>query len=188
MTTIVTLDETKTFLGVEHDGADASITRMIESAQEALERRLRMAFISRNETMVLDEFPLRLPFIEFEYWPVTAIVSFNYYTPQDVETEWAESNYFIDETSKPARIILKNGVYWPSNIRPALASKIVYTVGYGATAADVPARFKQTLLNVVKRFYDDENDKGFIVELQDKDFALIEGDMPAPLVMHRVGR
>ena len=46
MTTIVTLDEAKTFLGVEHDGADAALARMIESAQEALEQHLKMAFIS----------------------------------------------------------------------------------------------------------------------------------------------
>ena len=54
----------------------------------------------------------------------------------------------------PARVTVKDGESYPDTIGEADAVKVTFTVGYGATAADVPESFKAAILLLVGHLFE----------------------------------
>lgn len=132
--------------------ADASlITALLKSAREHLER-FTGPMIAQTWEGYLDEWPSG-DVLAIGKLRVSAIASVKYTDEDDAEETLSSADYRTDFISPYARIILKDGVSWPSvtlrNINPI---KITFTAGY-TNAAAVPADLKHAITLLAAHWY-----------------------------------
>jgi|TARA_R110001592_G_scaffold164299_1_gene398369 uncharacterized phiE125 gp8 family phage protein len=77
--------------------------------------------------------------------PVSSVTHIKYYDDSDNASTFATTNYFVDNASVPAKIVLRKGASYPSSLRVANGIEIKYVAGYGATTA-VPYDIKSACL------------------------------------------
>ena len=96
--------------------------------------------------------------IELPMSPVSSVTHIKYYDDEDSASTWASSNYYVDTTSIPARIVLRNGSSFPSGAtRVANALEIQYVAGYGAMST-VPVPIKLGCLNYASYLFEHRGD------------------------------
>lgn len=141
----VTLAEAKVHLRVTHSSEDALITALIVAAREHVESVTGRKLISQQWELIQDAFPcgpVQLPFS-----PIITIDSVKYLDDdgalQTLDTaEYAKDTYSVPGWVSPVDT-------WPSTYDTINAVTIAFTVGYGATAADVPASLKAAMLLMI---------------------------------------
>ena len=81
-----------------------------------------------------------------------AVNSVKYYNNDDTASTFASSNYYVDVSSEQGRVVLKNGVSWPtaSELRNANAYEIEYKAGYGSSNSDTAASTPKLLIHAIK--------------------------------------
>ncbi len=77
--------------------------------------------------------------------PVASVSHIKYYDDSDNASTFATSNYYLDNVSIPAKIVLRKGASYPTSLRVANGIEIKYVAGYGATTA-VPYDIKSACL------------------------------------------
>lgn len=177
-TTPVSVAEVKNYLRVDDAADDTLIGILIGAAVKLLEDDLSMKFINQQWDFWADTFGER----KSEWWdgtremarsalqysgelclPVGRIVSvdkFSTYDNSDNEIAENVSNYVVDKVSKQGRLGLKMGGLWPTTVlRPINGIQIRATLGFGATAADVPQDIKQAIMEVVGHSYENRGDQ-----------------------------
>jgi uncharacterized phiE125 gp8 family phage protein len=76
------------------------------------------------------------------------------YAPDDSATVLDPATYQVDAASAPARLTLKSTVLPPTNLRAINAVAIAFTAGYGDEADDVPAGFREAILELIAFLYE----------------------------------
>ena len=118
----------------------------ITAARDWCERYTGRAFITQTWSYSVDWHadgltPLLLPKV-----PLIDVLSIKSYDPDDVETTVSSSNYRVDTTTVPGRVLLDAPVgYWVSNPRLYGSLVVQYRAGYGATADSVPALIRHAI-------------------------------------------
>lgn len=149
----VTTAEVKTHTRISGTDQDLQIAKWIKSGRELAEAFQRRAYLNQTIEVSFDNFPL-VPF-HLPRSRVITVQSIKYYTTENTEVEvynssvpvGTESNYLIDTDSEPARITLAYGCSFPSAVLRTINSfKVIYTAGYGTTAATVPENVKDAIL------------------------------------------
>lgn len=169
----VSLVEAKLFLRVDHSDEDSLINDLIQAARECVEEYTKRALITQTWTMFLDQFP---PGQSDEWWagtmtghigslnesireiklprpPLVSVTHLKSYDDSDTATTFAATNYIVDTTRQPGRMILKNSQAWPSNLRAGNAVEVEFICGYGAASA-VPRSLKTALYLILAKMYD----------------------------------
>lgn len=169
----VTRTEAKTHLVIPETETDydTQLDDLIVAAREAAETYMDRSLVTRNWTASLDRFPgggSRLglafdgirqghlgtelgllggerPFVRLRKGQLTAVVSITTFDDDDVGTVFANTNYFVDTSTEPGRVVLREGSGWPIPTRVANGIEILYTSGY-ADAAAVPRDIVHGLL------------------------------------------
>lgn len=168
----VTLAEVKEHLVIEDTETvfDVKLAELIDSARAAAERYMDRSIVTRNWTASLDHFPgtgraglqfegvrqghlateLGLlggqrPFVRLRKGQLTAVASITTFDDDDVGTVFAASSYFVDTSTEPGRVVLREGSTWPIPTRVANGIEILYTAGW-ADAAAVPRDIVHGLL------------------------------------------
>ena len=121
---------------------DADISALITAARTAAENRLNRTLITSTWTLTLDEFPeddddegvILLPMGR-----VITVTSVKYLDSAGTLTTLDPSLYTTDLTGDIGKIFAAHGTFWPVTREQPNAVTVVYTAGYGATAALVPA-------------------------------------------------
>lgn len=140
----VTLADTKVFMKVDGNADDANLQVLISAATAQIEAWTGRALMPRTLKAWYDAPPADGP-IPLLYSPVSQVSSFKTYNDADTGTEVDSSIYRTDLIGEPARIALKTGATWPTDLRPTNALEITYTCGY-ASAAVVPKAIKQAIM------------------------------------------
>lgn len=151
-----TLNEVKNYLKVDTSADDTLITALIQSAREVAERYLNQALITQTITEKLDR--LSNPTIYLSISPVITVTSFQYNDEVNSVQTFASSNYIVDNFLKPARLALEYNATWPTLYGNINDVTIVYTAGYGSTAASVPFQIRQSILMMIADSYDNRED------------------------------
>ena len=156
------------------DSSDSTENTLIESlvflAQDMAETYVGRAITYQVLTLSLD----RLPFYQDEKLQegvytapdlqsnsnyivlpkpnLIAVNSVKYYNNDDTASTFASSNYYVDVSSEQGRVVLKNGVSWPtaSELRNANAYEIEYKAGYGSSNSDTAASTPKLLIHAIK--------------------------------------
>ncbi len=149
----VTVAEAKAQLRVDITDDDPLITSDILAAREMLERDTRRALITQTWDLVLDAFPadalLTLPLP-----PLSSVVSVTYKDQAGNVQTFSADNYVVDTSGLFGRIVLKDGVSWPSDtLWPAGGATVRFVAGYG-DATMVPQLAKMAILLLVGHWYE----------------------------------
>lgn len=169
-TKAVSTADAKAWLRVTSSDEDAQIDALVDAAAGAVEQYLGRRLLTQTWRLTLDRCPAMNKrqdpwwdgvregalsdmfgnpnFIELGLAPVSAVTSFTYYDLSDTAQTFSSSAYFLDSSSAPARIVLKQGQIWPTSIRQTKAIEILFTVGYGgrdSVPAPILVAIKQTL-------------------------------------------
>ena len=85
--------------------------------------------------------------------PLQSVTSFKYYDTDNMLQTWNSSNYYVDTLSEPGRVVVANGVTWPSVYARPNAVQVTYVAGW-ATPARIPVGLRQALLLCIGHFYE----------------------------------
>jgi len=173
----VTVAEFRSFARID-DGVDTTLLGvLIGASTKWCEEYCNRAFITRTLRLSLDaiseiDVPLHEGFREGPYHiymknyielpkpPAVSVTSVVYFDDSDNQSTWATSNYYVDNVSEPARIVLRDGGTWPTDLRNANGLQVNYTAGYGTSTTDVPEAIRvaiqQYALNMYEHRGDDE--------------------------------
>jgi hypothetical protein len=155
-TNVVSIADFKLFARI--DSSDVTENALIESlvflAQDMAESYTGRAITTQTLQLFLD----RLPFYQDERLAegvftapdlqsnpnyivlpkpnLISVTHVKHYNNDNTSVTFASTNYYVDESSQQGRIVLKNGVSWPtaSELRNANAYEVQYVAGYGNTA------------------------------------------------------
>ncbi len=149
---------------------DALLMGLVRAATNTAEAYLGRALITRTLRLSLDKSPgtgfepgfrigVRLgPLeraLELPRPPLIAVLSIVTHDDADTATTFAASNYMVDTSREPGRVVLRNGAAWPAGAdRVANAIEVTYTAGYGDHIGDVPEPIRQAILMLVAQLYE----------------------------------
>ena len=146
----VTLAEAKLHLRVDVADDDALITALITAARQRAEFITQRSLISTTWELAQDGFA---DCLQLQYPRVIAVTALTYLDSLGTLQTLAPSEYIVDATSEPGKVVLGYGKSWPSTYAVPNAVKVRYTAGYGATAASVPLAIRQWMLIVIGSLY-----------------------------------
>jgi len=89
--------------------------------------------------------------------PVASVTHIKTYDDSDNATTFASSNYYLDNVSVPAKIVLRKGSNYPTGLRVANGLEIQYVAGYGATTA-IPYDIKSACLEYSAYLFEHRGD------------------------------
>jgi uncharacterized phiE125 gp8 family phage protein len=152
---LVSLEEAKAHLRVEHDDDNDYIEALVETATNTIDGPagwLGRALITQTLEWRGDEFgscDIRLP-----YPPIAAIVSVKYDDSDGVEQTVSSADYRLVGQSSLPRLALTYGSTWPATRWQNEAVRVRYTAGYGDASDDVPAPIRHAVLLMVSELYE----------------------------------
>lgn len=141
--TPVSLEEAKEHLRLDTADEDQLVMRLVRAATERAESFTSRQFCTATLRLTLDAFPI-CNAIEIPAPPLQSITSVQYYDAAGVLQTMPPSDYYVDETSSPGRLVLA-GSQWPTTQARPAAVRIEYVAGYGEPE-DVPAAIKSAIL------------------------------------------
>jgi uncharacterized phiE125 gp8 family phage protein len=149
----VSLADAKAHLRVDTDDEDALITRLIAAARGAAERATGRAFVAQTWRLWLDVWPDDWA-IEIPRPPLLGVNSVTTYDTSGNASVVGAGSYLVDVVSVPGRIVFKNTVLPPVNLREANAIAVEFEAGYGDEADDVPAGIVAGVLAWIAHLYE----------------------------------
>jgi uncharacterized phiE125 gp8 family phage protein len=136
----ISLNDAKDWLRVSGSDEDFLISALIVAARQNVENYLQRALISQTWELGLDGFPgsreIALPFPN-----LVSVASVKYYDEDNTLETLDSSNYFVDVTSLPGKVVLKPEYIWPATYDRSDAILIEYTCGYG-DSSQIPENIK----------------------------------------------
>lgn len=153
----VTLAEQRLHSVIDADLTDDNdlITELIATARVKLEELTGRAFIEQTRTFKIDQFPSGDEPIYLPRPPLISVTSISYVDENGAsQTLTVTTDYKVDSTSEPARIVPAYGVSWPSTRSEIDAVTIVAKCGYGAPASAMPKTLKLAVKLLAAYWYE----------------------------------
>lgn len=140
----ITLNELKSFARIDSNLEDTILINIISSTRQMIEDYIGRALITQTITLQMDFWPSIV--LELPRPPLISITSIATLDESDTATTYSSSYYFVQTNSVPGRVVIKNGSSPPSNSSRFYGGyRIIYTAGYGSTAAYVPSQIKEAM-------------------------------------------
>jgi len=154
----VSLAEAKAHLRIGHADEDAMISGLIIAARRHAEAHTGLALISQGWSHFRDDWP-EGGVVELPLSPLIAVTQVKTWGEDDVAAIIDPAHYYTDWISRPARLLLRGSRVWARPGRIGNGIEILLTVGFGATAADVPAELRQAILDLVAHWHAQRGDE-----------------------------
>jgi uncharacterized phiE125 gp8 family phage protein len=139
---------------------DNILTAIITAARQQVEAILQRQLITATWDALLDEFPDK-NFIPLPFGSLQSVTSITYWeagvaAPEPPMT--VTTDYLVDISSDPGRIVLPYGVSWPSfTAHPVNPIAIRFVCGYGATTASVPAAIRTAIKMLAEDYWNNRS-------------------------------
>lgn len=159
----LTLAEAKLHLRVEHSADDTLITVLITTARQVCEAYTGRALITQTLALWLNS-PFGGTTITLPRAPLQSVTSLSTFNDSDAESIYSAANYRVDTIRTPGQLVLDDDSSLP-DARTVNGIKIVYVVGYGNTATDVPAALRQGMLAHIAVLYEQRGEQDIDVLL-----------------------
>lgn len=167
--------ETISYLRIDSGVDTTLIDNLIQAARFWAEDYTNRTFLTTVFTLSLDgigyvDVPLKegfhtgysdtpsVNYIELPRSPVQSVTSIKSFADDNTATTLAASNYFVDTVRVPARVVLRDGGSWPTDLRNANGIEVLYTAGYGSSRADIPEPIRVAMLEYVTFLYEHRGD------------------------------
>jgi hypothetical protein len=175
LVTPISRTEARTHLNLDDDVDDSLVRSYLQAATDWAEKYTGRFFINRTCQMAIDgareiddilwegmrtgySMTRYVDHIELAATPVVSVESIKYYNDSDVQSTWETSNYYVDTFSEPARIVLRQGGTYPTDLRVSNGIEINFTVGYGNSPANVPEAIKVAIFQYITYLYEHRGD------------------------------
>jgi uncharacterized phiE125 gp8 family phage protein len=138
----LSLDDAKLHSSVTQDDENLLIAAYITAARKACEGFLNRALFTQTWKLQLSAFAdvVWLPMAA----PLQSVTSVVYYDTAGTQTTLSSSNYIVDTTTTPGRIVRAVDVTWPSIQSDRLTGRVVITYVAGwSSVDDIPENLKQ---------------------------------------------
>lgn len=148
----LTLEETKSYLRVEHADDDDLITALIVGARGHVEARTRRALITQTWRMIFDAWPvdgrLTIPLA-----PVRELSAARVYDSAGVAHALDTETFVLDAAASPGVVGFPP---WAVAVpgRAVAGIEIDFVAGFGDAGADVPEPLRQAMRQLVAHWYD----------------------------------
>jgi uncharacterized phiE125 gp8 family phage protein len=149
---VVTTQEAKDHLVVDHTDHDTMIQGLVSSATAIAENYTQSSFFTQTWELKLDKFPS--DFIELRRGPVASVTSVKYYNADNTLTTLATANYRVDSYSSIGRI--EHITTWPSTKTRIDSVEVIYVCG--RAVADIPEDIKSAIKLIVGHLYQNRQD------------------------------
>lgn len=138
----LTLADVKSYLRIPGDDVaeDDDLNELLAFASEWVAEETGLAIGEGIYRLTLDRFPCEERKISLPKPPLISVETVKYLSGGSLAT-FAASNYTVDTTGKPGRIVLKSSASWPVTDDVANAVQIDFTAGY----VDAPYRVRQAI-------------------------------------------
>jgi len=136
------------------------IDRLIVATRTHLEHSyLNRALITQTWKVYYDEFPSE-NYINIPFPPLQTVTHIKYTDCDGTQTTMTlTTDYLVDATSTPGRLVLPYNESWPSvTLYPKNPIEIQYVCGYGATGESVPAEIRHAMLLMIADMYENRED------------------------------
>jgi len=100
----------------------------------------------------------RINYIELPRSPVQSVTHIKSYTDDNTASTLATSNYYSDLVREPARIVLRDGGSWPTDLRNANGIEVQYIAGYGDSRGTIPEPIRVAMLEYISFLYEHRGD------------------------------
>jgi len=152
---ILTIDEVKEHLRVDHADEDALISGLMDAATAHLDGyrgTLGRALVTQTWTVEFRAFANRL---DIPLAPVQS-ATIQYYDSLNAQQTLPTSIYAVLSDGLGPYVALKYNQQWPQTYTRDDAVKITFVAGYGAAAA-VPAAIRSAMLLLIGHWYDNRS-------------------------------
>lgn len=173
----ITITNVKEHLRLDEDVDDLQVNAYIIAARQWAESYTGRIFVGRSMRQWYDSFgdmPImngtvqghqsylsKQRYLEISANPVLSVESIKYYNDAGTESTWDSSNYYVDNVSHVARIALKDGGEFPTDLRKFNGLAVNFTAGYSTSASLIPQAIKVAMMQYITYLYehrgDDEN-------------------------------
>lgn len=179
---MITIEEAKAHLRVEHGEEDALITSLIASASRHIENRTGQVFDKRDGiVMIADRLPKGSEGLELERTPVRSVTEVAYLDSDGLRVLMPEAAIYVEKRRVYPVIYPAIDASWPEN-RPQRGSvQITVNAGY----EDPPADVRSAALLIIGHLY--ENRESVIIGTISSELPMGVEMLLAPYVIHRVG-
>jgi uncharacterized phiE125 gp8 family phage protein len=157
-TALISTDDAKVHLRVDHDEEDAYIAGLVQAATDHLDAEhgiLGRALITQRWQLTMQAFPAGALYLPVGR--VQQVTSVAYYDTDNAEQALATDQYRLIINDESAIMELVAGVSWPSTYARSDAVKVQYDTGYGDTPADVPQAIRSAALLLVGHWYENRD-------------------------------
>ena len=138
----VTVDELKLFCRIDGTEEDTLLANFISAATLMTERNLGRALIQQSITLLMDFWPGEI--INLPRPPLISITSVATLDEDNTATTYSSSNYYAITQATPGKLVLRQGVTWPSNTDRSYAGfRVIFLAGYGIGSTQVPQPIRE---------------------------------------------
>ena len=161
----ITLTIAKQHCRVYHSLDDATFgtgsvgSGLISAAREMIESEIRGPIINTGYTSVFEDFPTTRELV-LPRSPLVSVASVTYVNSASATiTLSASTDYIVKSFNGMGRILLRDTASWPRDIHagPEGVVTVVYTAGYGTTAAEVPVSLRHAQLLQIATLFEFRN-------------------------------
>lgn len=176
---VISLNEIKSFLKIDHNDEDTLLEVLIESSTERLEDEIGFKFIEQEWEIYFDYFSkvsdgliftsddgtlssvqARANHLNLPFGKIIQIDSFSTFDDDDNEFMVDSATYQADIHSHYGKISLRYGSIWPATVlRPSNGIKISGLFGISPDAAGVPKKIKMAVMELVAAMYEYRGDE-----------------------------
>ena len=133
---------------------DTYITNLIATARRTIERLSNWRLITQTWDLIMNGFPAASQII-LPYPPLQSVTSITYYDTENSGSTFTSDDYYVSTGRTPGVVALGYSKTWPTDtLRPTDGVIIRYVAGFGDTAADVPAEYKQAIMMLGAELYE----------------------------------
>lgn len=140
----LSLTEAKAHLRVDGTDEDILIASLVTAARIHVETSIRRALMTQGWTLVLDTWPAS-GIVEIPLAPLNSVGNIEVYDEDGVPDILDPVTYEVDTAGVPPRVLRRRGHVWTRPGMLAGGIQIDMTVGYGASASDVPEPLRQAV-------------------------------------------
>ena len=179
---MITIEQAKAHLRVEHSEEDVLITSLIASTFRHIENRTGQVFDKRDGiVMIADRLPRGSAGLELQWTPVRAVTEVAYLDVQGAQVLMPESDVYVEKRGVYPVIYPAIDTAWPDH-RPQRGSvQITINAGYEELPDDVRA----AALLIIGHLY--ENREAVVIGTISSELPMGVEMLLAPYVIHRVG-
>ncbi len=167
---VISLTDLKAYLKIDGTDEDTILGLLLAAATDLAEAYCKRAFITQTLKMTLDRFPYNaiepmlsgvyhMPrgyggaeYVELMRPPLLTVTSITTYNESNTSSVFSSSGYSLD--IQAGVVYLNTGYTWPVSLRNKAAVEIIYTAGYGATAALVPDAIRVAIMMQAAAMYE----------------------------------